>query len=45
MHMKAIYDGAEDDIAAGLFASYAVGFKKPFEPMQFTVIRNGFIDE
>jgi hypothetical protein len=41
--MKAIYDGAFDYVASGLYAANVVGFNKPFERSQFMVIRNGFI--
>jgi hypothetical protein len=43
--MKAIYDGAEEYIAGGLYAASAIGYMKPFKRMQFTVIRNAFIEE
>ena len=43
--IKAIHDGASDYVAAGLYASNAVGFNKPFERAQFMVIRNGFRDD
>jgi hypothetical protein len=43
--VKAIYDGAADYIAMGLYAEDAIGFKEPFKRMEFIVIRNGFIDE
>jgi hypothetical protein len=43
--MKAIYDGAEEILATGLYASKALCLRKPFERMEFLAIRNGFIDE
>lgn len=43
--LKAIYDGAEEHISAGLYAADVVGFKSPFQRMQFTFIRSAFIDE
>ena len=43
--IKAIHDGASDYVAAGLYASNAIGFNKPFERAQFMVIRNGFMDD
>ncbi len=43
--MKAIYDGAEEYLEAGLYASKALCLRKPFKRMEFTAIRNGFIEE
>jgi hypothetical protein len=43
--VKAIHDGAADYVSAGLYASNAIGFNKPFERAQFMFIRNGFMDD
>ena len=43
--MEAVFAGAENYIRAGIYASDAVGSKKPFERAQFSYIRNAFIDE
>jgi hypothetical protein len=43
--LNAVFDGAYGYIAMGLYAADAIGFKSPFERGQFSVIRNGFIDD
>lgn len=43
--MQAVFNGAEESIKSGVYASRAVDCKKPFERGQFAFIRHAFIEE
>ena len=43
--MQAVFNGAEDSIKSGVYASRAVDHAKPFELGRFSFIRHSFINE